>query len=75
MEALEHIRTVFAHNLLLILEGTFVWILVIFGNVKSLDAPHPDIEDAMPYLRLLSILLACCVSLLTLIKLYRELKK
>lgn len=72
---IEHFKEAVWHNITYVVESSAVWCLVAFGHVIGLQVQHPIIVDVLPYVQLISLLLACVASAYTIYKIRKDLKK
>lgn len=72
---IEHFKEAVWHNINYVVESSVAWCLVGFGHVIGLRIQHPVIVDVLPYVQLISLLLACCASAYTIYKIRKDLKK
>lgn len=64
-----------SHNSTYVLEAITAWVLVIFGNIVGRTVEHPVIVDVLPYVQLVSLILASCASIYTIYKIRKDLNK
>lgn len=72
---MEHFREALWHNMTYIVESSTAWILVAFSHVIGLSIQHSIVVDVLPYIQLISLLLACVASGYTIYKIRKDLKK
>lgn len=72
---IEHFKEALWHNMTYVVESSTAWLLVAFSHVIGLQIQHPIVIDVLPYIQLISLLLACVASAYTIYKIRKDLKK
>lgn len=75
MEALLQLKYALWHNVNYVIETSFVWILVAFTHVLGMTPAQPVVIDILPYVQLVSLLLASAASGFTIYKIRKDLRR
>lgn len=75
VEHIMQVKSALWHNINYVLESTTAWGLVVFSHVIGLQVTHPIVVDLLPYVQLMSLILASFASCYTIYKIRKDLKK
>lgn len=75
MELLMQLKHSLSHNSTYVIETLGVWLVFVWSHVLGMNAERPNVYDVLPYVQLISLVLASCASAYTIYKIRRDLKK